>query len=243
MIEVCSLTKVYLPDLIKAVDSLSFKLERGEVGCLIGTSGCGKTTTLKLINRLEEPTQGDIWVNDVESRSANPIAWRRGIGYVVQSAGLFPHMVVEQNISLLSRVLKRDPSFIDARVKELMEIINMPFEEFSCRYPTELSGGQRQRVAMARALMEDPSVLLMDEPFSALDPITRSSLHKEFICINERLKKTVILVTHDLDEAFELGDKIILMNEGRLVQFGKKEDFLYRPKSQFVVDFLDGAIG
>jgi osmoprotectant transport system ATP-binding protein len=240
MIEVKNLTKVYPEGKVRAVNSVSFKLEKGEIGCIIGTSGCGKTTTLKMINRLIEPTEGDIWVGDEECHQVDPVQWRRKIGYVIQKAGLLPHMTVKNNIALLSTILKKDKDFISKRVSELMEIINMPYRDFSERYPIELSGGQQQRVGIARALMEDPPVMLMDEPFGALDPITRDSLHEEFIRLNQRLKKTILIVTHDMDEAFKLGDKIILMNKGEIVQMGSKDDLLNNPKSEFVESFVKG---
>ena len=238
MIEVRNLTKAYGET--RAVDSISFKIDGGEIGCLIGTSGCGKTTTLKMINRLVEPTEGEIRVGDEDGTDSDPITWRRGIGYVVQKAGLLPHMTVGQNISLLSRILKRKRAFIDGRVRELMEMVNMPYGEFVDRYPAELSGGQQGRVGIARALMEDPPVLLMDEPFGALDAITRSSIHDELIYLNEKLKKTVLLVTHDLDEAFKLGDRILLMDKGVIVQSDTKKDFLANPKNRFVEEFIQG---
>jgi len=240
MIEVKNLTKVFPQGNVKAVNSVSFKLEKGEIGCIIGTSGCGKTTTLKMINRLIEPTEGDIWVGNQECHEMDPVTWRRKIGYVIQKAGLLPHMTVKQNISLLSSILKKEKSYITERVSELMETINMPYEKFAERYPIELSGGQQQRVGIARALMEDPPVMLMDEPFGALDPITRESLHEEFIGLNQRLKKTILIVTHDMEEAFKLGDKVILMNKGEIVQMGSKDELINNPKNEFVESFVKG---
>ncbi len=242
MIEVKNLTKVFQPGNVRAVNSVSFKLERGEIGCIIGTSGCGKTTTLKMINRLIEPSQGDIWVGEEECHMTDPVHWRRKIGYVIQKAGLLPHLTVAENISLLSTILKKEQNWIKVRVSELMEIINMPFEKFAHRYPIELSGGQQQRVGIARALMEDPPVMLMDEPFGALDPITRESLHEEFISLNERLQKTILIVTHDMDEAFKLGDKVILMNKGEIVQMVSKDELVNNPKNEFVESFIKGLV-
>lgn len=242
MIEVKNLSKVFEQNTLKAVDNISFKLEKGEVGCIIGTSGCGKTTTLKMINRLIEPTSGEIWVEGSAHQDNNPIQWRRKIGYVIQKAGLLPHLTVKQNISFLSKILKRDKSFIENRVRELMQIINMSYERYANSYPFELSGGQQQRVGIARALMEDPAVLLMDEPFGALDPITSNSLHEEFMRLNQMLHKTILMVTHDLDEAFKLGDKIILMNSGKVVQIGSKSDFLNNPANEFVENFVKGIV-
>ena len=225
---------------IRAVKGVSFELDKGEIGCIIGTSGCGKTTTLKMINRLVEPTDGKILVGDQDARSVDPVTWRRKIGYVIQKAGLLPHLTVSENISLLSKIMKRDRDFITRRVSELMEIINMPYDSFAHRYPIELSGGQQQRVGIARALMEDPPVMLMDEPFGALDPITRNSLHEEFWNLNEKLNKTILMVTHDMDEAFKLGHKVILMHKGEIVQIGSKEDFVERPANEFVEKFVQG---
>lgn len=241
MIKVENLKKVFKPN-ITAVNSVSFELERGEIGCIIGTSGCGKTTTLKMINRLIEPTSGKILVGGNDALSVDAVSWRRKIGYVIQKAGLLPHLNVKDNISLLSKIMNKEKAFIHSRVEELMEIINMPFAQFAHRYPIELSGGQQQRVGIARALMEDPPVLLMDEPFGALDPITRNSLHEEFWNLNEKLHKTIIIVTHDMDEAFKLGHKIILMHKGEIVQVGDKSDFLDRPANQFVEDFIKGQV-
>lgn len=239
MIKVENLIKTFDGN-IRAVKGVSFELDKGEIGCIIGTSGCGKTTTLKMINRLIEPTDGKILVGEQDARSVDPVTWRRKIGYVIQKAGLLPHLTVKDNISLLSKIMKRDQDFIIRRVSELMEIINMPFDSFAHRYPIELSGGQQQRVGIARALMEDPPVMLMDEPFGALDPITRNSLHEEFWNLNEKLNKTILMVTHDMDEAFKLGHKVILMHKGEIVQIGTKEDFVERPANDFVEKFVQG---
>jgi osmoprotectant transport system ATP-binding protein len=242
MIRIENLSKVFNNDQNKAVDSVTFTLEMGTIGCIIGTSGCGKTTTLKMINRLIEPSEGRIWVEENEASQMDAVQWRRKIGYVIQKAGLLPHLTVAQNISLLSTILKKDKTFIKDRVQELMHIINMPYEKFHDRYPAEISGGQQQRVGIARALMENPPVLLMDEPFGALDPITRKALHEELISLNQKLHKTILIVTHDMTEAFKLADKIILMNAGKLVQMGTKNDFIQNPKNEFVENFFKGQI-
>lgn len=193
-----------------------------------------------MINRLIEPTEGTIQVNNEDFQSQDPVKWRRKIGYVIQKAGLLPHLTVKQNISLLSKILGKENSFINERVKDLMETINMSYETFADRFPIELSGGQQQRVGIARALMEDPPVMLMDEPFGALDPITRASLHDEFLHLNQKLKKTILIVTHDMEEAFKLSDKIILMNKGEIVQMGPKEELVNNPANDFVADFMKG---
>ena len=242
MIEVANLTKNFAPHGAKAVDAASFKIDRGRVGCLIGTSGCGKTTTLKMINRLVEPTSGAVVVDGRDARSCEPVRWRRGIGYVVQGAGLLPHLSVGQNISLLSRILGRDRDFIEGRLRRLMDTIGMSYDKFHGRFPAELSGGQRQRVGIARALMEEPPVLLMDEPFGALDPITRAGLHEELIRLNKQLRKTILMVTHDIDEALKLGDTIILMHGGKIVQAGSARELTEEPADDFVADFVGGKI-
>jgi osmoprotectant transport system ATP-binding protein len=240
LIEVRNLTKIFTQGNVKAVNNVNFKLNQGEIGCIIGTSGCGKTTTLKMINRLIEPTEGEIIVSEQSFKDSDAVKWRRKIGYVIQKAGLLPHLTIKDNISLLSKILKKPKSEINSRVKELMETINLPFEKYKDFYPKELSGGQQQRVGIARALMEDPPVMLMDEPFGALDPITRESLHEEFIELNRKLKKTILMVTHDMNEAFKLGDKIILMNKGEIVQMGSKLELIENPKNEFVEEFVKG---
>jgi len=193
-----------------------------------------------VINRLVEPSEGGIWVNHIESQTLDPVSWRRKIGYVIQKAGLLPHMTVKQNISLLSTILKRDKDFIEDRIRNLMTTINMPYEKYASRYPYELSGGQQQRVGIARALMEDPPVLLMDEPFGAVDPITRESLHEEVLNLNRKLNKTILFVTHDINEAFKLCHKIVVMDHGKLVQVGSKEELIKNPRNEFVANFVKG---
>ena len=238
VIKVDNLTKVFKNGNTLAVDNISFEVRSGEIVSLLGTSGCGKTTTLKMINRLVEPTSGDVIIGSMNHHNIDAVNWRRKIGYVIQKAGLLPHLTVYDNISLLSQILKRDKRFIKNRVSELMETINMSFEKFAHRYPVELSGGQQQRVGIARALMEDPEVMLMDEPFGALDPITRDSLHEEFLKLNSKLKKTILIVTHDINEAFKLSDKIIVMDKGQIVQMGTKNELIESPKSEFVSEFI-----
>lgn len=221
-----------------AVDGVSMSVADGETLCLIGTSGSGKTTCMKMVNRLIEPSAGTILVGQDDVLKLDPIALRRRIGYVIQKAGLLPHLTVAQNIGLLCRLEKWPPSRIKKRVNELLELVNLPPEQYRHRYPSELSGGQQQRVGVARALALDPSYILMDEPFGALDPITRDSLHEEFLKLKAEVRKTTILVTHDLSEAFKLGDRIALLKAGKLVQLGREDDFRYRPSSEFVEDFV-----
>ena len=239
MLYLSNLKKFYNENTIKAVDIKELLVEKAGIVCLVGPSGCGKTTTLKMINRLVEPNEGFIEINGVKSDQIHPVLWRRKIGYVIQKIGLLPHLTVMQNISLLSRVLKRDRKIILKRVQELLELVDLNPEQYQNRYPIELSGGQSQRVGIARALMEDPPLLLMDEPFGALDSITASSLRKEFKTLNQTLKKTIIMVTHNLNEAFEIGDEVILMQKGIIIQKGNLEDFKYSPANSFVKDFFN----
>ena len=223
---------------VAAVSGVSFKVARGETLCLLGTSGCGKTTTLRMINRLVEPSAGRVCVRGSDVRQEDPIALRRRIGYVIQRGGLFPHMTVGANVGLLCRLEGWDPARVKATVDELLDLVNLPPHTFAPRYPGELSGGQRQRVGLARALDLDPPIVLMDEPFGALDPITRTQLHAEFRALKERVAKAIVLVTHDLAEAFGLGDHVALMHEGRIVQYGTEDDLRNHPADDFVREFL-----
>ncbi|MBX2810285.1 MAG: ATP-binding cassette domain-containing protein [Myxococcales bacterium] len=227
MIELIEVTKTYIgPNQtnIRAVDSVSLQVEDGQTLCLIGTSGSGKTTAMKLVNRLIEPTSGTIRVNGRDVREHDLIQLRRQIGYVLQFGGLFPHQTVAENIGLLCQMDGWTKQQTLERVRSLLHMVNLPYESYGSRYPVELSGGQRQRVGVARALSLDPQYLLMDEPFGALDPITRHQLHDEFLEIKQKVQKTTILVTHDIKEAFILGDLIGVMDQGRLVQIGSTED-------------------
>lgn len=224
---------------IVAVDDFSLSVESGTITCLVGSSGCGKTTSLKMINRIVEPSSGSIQIKNQFSHEVEEVAWRRRIGYVKQKAGLFPHLNVFDNISILSQVLKRDCYYIKSKVEELLEMVGLDPKIYKDRYPVELSGGEQQRVGIARALIEDPFVLLMDEPFGALDAMTRSSIHKEFLYLNKKLKKTILLVTHDLNEAFYLGDQVAFMHEGRILQVGTEKDFTKQPVNDFVRDFFN----
>jgi len=241
MIELESVRKAYAGpsgSTIVAVDDLSLRVARGEVLCLIGPSGCGKTTTMKMINRLVEPSAGEIRVEGQDVRGRDPTHLRRGIGYVIQKGGLFPHMSVADNVGLLCRLEGWEPERITARVAELLRLVNLAAETVADRYPRELSGGQRQRVGVARALALNPPLILMDEPFGALDPITRTQLHAEFGELRARVGTTIVLVTHDLAEAFTLGDRVALMDKGKIVQLGTERDFREHPASPFVEEFL-----
>ncbi|TVM15020.1 glycine betaine ABC transporter ATP-binding protein [Oceanidesulfovibrio indonesiensis] len=227
-----------------AVRDLDLTMERGEFCCLIGPSGCGKSTTLKMINRMVEATSGTIAINGRDVRSMKQEELRRGIGYVIQSIGLFPHMTVEANIGVVPHLLGWDKVRTRTRSLELLELLGLAPDEYAHKYPRELSGGQAQRVGVARALAGDPDILLMDEPFGALDPITREHLQGQFAAIQQELQKTVVFVTHDIDEAVRLGNRVALMRDGRLVQVDSPETLLSEPKDSFVKKFvgLDRAL-
>ncbi|WP_259065002.1 ABC transporter ATP-binding protein [Mucilaginibacter sp. X4EP1] len=222
---------------VKAVDDISFEVKEHENLILLGTSGCGKTTTLKMLNRLIEADSGEIAINGKSIKGQSPEALRIGIGYVLQNNGLFPHYTVAQNIAIVPQLLKWDKKKIENRTAELLEKLHLSVDYLKA-YPPELSGGQQQRVGLARALAADPAVLLMDEPFAALDNVTRSKIHAEFKALDELKRKTIIMVTHDVQEAFELGDRICLMDKGRIVQDGTPAELLFKPKNDFVKEFL-----
>ncbi len=221
-----------------AVDDISFEVKEGETLVLLGTSGCGKTTTLKMINRLTEPSGGRISVNGKDVLEQNPDQLRRGIGYVLQNNGLFPHYSVSENMAIVPKLLKWDQQKIKRRTQVLLEKLHLP-ENYLALYPNELSGGQQQRVGLARALMADPPVLLMDEAFGALDPITRAAIRKEFKNLDELKRKTIVMVTHDVQEAFEMADRICLMDAGKIKQIGTPAELLFKPAAPFVASFLD----
>lgn len=221
----------------RAVDDLNLEFESGRFIVFIGPSGCGKTTTLKMINRLIEPTEGTIYINGKNIKNTDPVKLRREIGYVIQQIGLFPHMTIQQNISLVPRLLKWPEEKQRERAKELLQLVDMP-EEFLDRYPHELSGGQQQRIGVLRALAADQPLILMDEPFGALDPITRDSLQDELKKLQKELGKTIVFVTHDMDEAIKLADQIVIMRDGKLVQTGTPDEILREPANEFVETFI-----
>ncbi len=223
---------------VEAVRDVSLHIPEGETFVLIGLSGCGKTTTLRMINRLIEPTGGAVFLGGPDVTHADPVKLRRGIGYVIQDIGLFPHMTVAANIGIVLRLGGVPRTRWTSRAAELLDLVGLPADEYLHRYPGELSGGQQQRVGVARALSADPPVLLMDEPFGALDPITREQLQAEFRSLEAHIQKTIVLVTHDIFEAVLLGDRIGIMAEGRLVQVATPEELLARPANQFVRKFL-----
>ncbi|MGI6297784.1 MAG: ABC transporter ATP-binding protein [Saccharofermentanales bacterium] len=224
-----------------AVDHLNLTINKGELITLIGPSGCGKTTTLKMINRVIEPDNGQIIVNGQDILKQDPIKLRRGIGYVIQQTGLFPNMTISDNISVVGRLQGWSKSRCKERAAELLSLIDMNPEEYMERYPRELSGGQQQRIGVLRALATEPDIILMDEPFGALDPITREQLQNELINLHTRLQKTIVFVTHDMDEALKIADRIVLMREGKIVQAAAPEEMLRNPADDFVASFIGKA--
>lgn len=221
----------------KAVNDLTVHFKKGEFICFIGPSGCGKTTTMKMINRLIEPTSGTIYLNDEDIMKKDPVKLRREIGYVIQQIGLFPHMTIEENICLVLKLLKWPEAKRRKRAEELIELVDLT-PDYLDRYPHELSGGQQQRIGILRALAADQSLILMDEPFSALDPITRDSLQEEFKKLQQRLEKTIVFVSHDMDEALKLADRIVIMRDGELVQCDTPDEILRNPANEFVEEFI-----
>ncbi|WP_256574108.1 ABC transporter ATP-binding protein [Pseudomonas sp. M30-35] len=223
---------------ITAVDNLSLRIEKGEICVFIGTSGCGKSTTLRLLNKLIDCSSGEIWVDGESVAALDSKLLRRRMGYAIQSTGLFPHWTVERNIGVVPRLLGWSAEKIDARVRELLELLGLPHETFAHKFPSQLSGGQAQRVGVARALAADPDILLMDEPFGALDPITREALQNELLRIQMRIHKTIVFVTHDIDEALRLATRIVVMDKGRIVQHDTPENLLNNPANSFVESLL-----
>ena len=222
------------------IKNLSLKIEKGKITVIIGSSGCGKTTTLKMINKLILPTSGKIYIDGEDISQKDTIKLRRNIGYVIQQTGLFPHMTVKENIELIAKIENIDKNKINLRTKELMKMINLDYATFFERYPLELSGGQQQRVGVARAFALDPGIILMDEPFSAVDPISRKQLQDELIDIQKKLGKTIVFVTHDIQEAIKIADKICLMNNGEIMQYDTPENIIKNPKNDFVRKFING---
>ncbi|MEZ4529724.1 MAG: ABC transporter ATP-binding protein [Thermomicrobiales bacterium] len=234
-------TKTYPNGNRSAVSDVSLAVERGKLVVLLGPSGCGKTTLLKMTNRLIEPDSGSISIDGVEIHSLPAPELRRRIGYVIQQTGLFPHMRVEDNIAVVPKLLKWDKQRTSARVDELLDLVGLPPEAYRRRYPAQLSGGEQQRVGLARALAVDPGTMLMDEPFGALDAITRSKLQLELRRIHQELGQTIIFVTHDIDEAIRLADKIVIMREGRIVQAGDPLEIVTDPADRFVSDLVGAS--
>ena len=236
MIEFKNVKKSYKQNII--LENFNMKIEEGNLVVLIGSSGCGKTTLLKMINRLIESTSGQILVDGKDIKSIDPIKLRRSIGYVIQQTGLFPHMTVKENIEIIPKLMGIDQSEIDAKTEELLNMVGLDPEKYSDRYPVELSGGQQQRIGVARAFATDAKIILMDEPFSALDPITRAELQEELFSIQKEYRKTIVFVTHDMDEALNLADKICILKNGKILQYDTPENILKNPAGSYVEDFV-----
>jgi osmoprotectant transport system ATP-binding protein len=236
-----AVTKTYPGDVL-ALRGVDLEVSRGETVVLIGASGCGKSTLLRMFNRLEEPTSGDVRIDGRPSRQVDPIDLRRRTGYVQQDGGLLPHWTVARNVALVPALLGWDASKREKRADELLALVGLAPGTYRARYPRELSGGERQRVAFARALAADPEVILLDEPFGALDALTRIELQDEFLRLKRELGKTMLLVTHDLREAFHLGDRVAVMKDGRIVQQGIAEDIRARPEEGYVRSLLERGL-
>ena len=238
MIQFENVSKKYRGTDDEVVKDISFTIPSGQIVVLIGPSGCGKTTCLKMINRLVKISSGKIRIDGKDVMEQDPIELRRNMGYVIQQTGLFPHMTVKENIEVIPRLEKKDPEEIDRRTEQLMKMVGLDADQYLERYPTQLSGGQLQRVGVARAFATDPDIILMDEPFSALDPITRSQLQDELLFLQSKLKKTIVFVTHDMDEAVKIADRICIINGGRIVQYDTPEEIMKHPANEYVADFV-----
>ncbi|MFI5544983.1 ABC transporter ATP-binding protein [Streptomyces sp. NPDC051815] len=242
MIRFEQVTKRY-PDGTTAVEDLSFEVAEGELVALVGPSGCGKTTTMKMVNRLIDPTSGRVLVNGEDIAGADPVALRRRIGYVIQQVGLFPHRTVLENTATVPQLVGTPKAAARARAAELLELVGLDPAVHGSRYPHQLSGGQRQRVGVARALAADPPVLLMDEPFGAVDPVVRERLQNEFLTLQKTVRKTILLVTHDLEEAIRLGDRIAVYGAGTIEQFARPAALLSAPATPYVASFVGADRG
>ena len=222
------------------LNNISFTIDKGEVFVLLGPSGCGKSTSIKLINKLLVPDSGQIFINNEDIALINDLDLRKKIGYVIQNVGLFPHMNVEKNIAIVPKLLRLDKDEIHKKVEYFLEFVGLDVQEFIHKYPSQLSGGEAQRVGVARALAGNPEIILMDEPFGALDPVNRYKLQREFLKIKKKLDKTIVFVTHDIEEAILLGDKIAIMDDGKIIQTGSPDEIVFHPKSSFISSFLRG---
>lgn len=243
VLEARGVTKLY-PDGTAALAGAELSVAAGETVALVGESGSGKTTLLRSFNRMVEPTEGEVWVRGRRVAEEDPVALRRGIGYVQQEGGLLPHWTVARNVGLVPGLLGWDLERRRERVAEVLELVGLPVERYGERYPRELSGGQRQRVALARALAAEPDVVLLDEPFGALDALTRLELQEEFVGLKDRLGKTLLLVTHDLGEAFRLGDRVAVMRNGRVLRAGEPAELVREPGDEYVAALLRvGGLG
>ncbi len=234
MIKLEGISKIFPGSKVPAVDNLNLEVKEGDICVLVGPSGCGKTTTMKMINRIHEPSSGSIYINGKDALKMNPIKLRLDIGYVIQEIGLFPHHTIEENVATVPNEKKWPKDKTRKKVAEMLTLVGLDPEIYGNRYPSALSGGQRQRVGVARAMVSDPPIMLMDEPFGAVDPITRARLQNEFLRIQERISKTIVFVTHDIDEAIKMGDTIAVMREGKLIQHATPNDLLSAPADEFV---------
>ncbi|MBK5241795.1 MAG: ABC transporter ATP-binding protein [Clostridium sp.] len=240
MIKFENVTKRYNNANVDAVENLNLHIKKGEICMLVGPSGCGKTTTMKMINKLIKPNSGNILIDGKSIGNINSIELRRNIGYIIQDIGLFPHMTIAENIATVPVELGWKKEKIDARVNELLELMELDPEVYRTKKPRELSGGQKQRIGVARALAANPPIMLMDEPFGALDPITRGKLQDEFLKIQRKIKKTIVFVTHDIDEAIKMGDKIVVLKDGKILQMGTPSQILSDPIDNFVSELIGG---
>lgn len=240
-IEFSNVSKKYTSTERYAVDHVSLSVEEGEFITILGSSGSGKTTLLKMVNRLYEPMEGTIKLFGEDIATVDPIIVRRRIGYVIQQVGLFPHMTIAQNVSIIPKLLKWSRSRIDERVDELISLVGLEPQVYKDRYPSQLSGGQQQRIGLARALVTDPKIMLLDEPFGALDAITRVHLQEELLRIHGGLKRTFLLVTHDINEAFTLGTRVIVMDQGRVCQFDTPRNIVKHPADEFVASLIKSS--
>lgn len=236
MIEFINVKKSFKDKII--IKDMNLKINKGELVVFIGLSGCGKTTSLKMINKLTKVTSGKILIDGKDIEKEDTIELRRNMGYVIQQTGVFPHMTVKENIELIPRLQKLDVEEIEKRTLELLEMVGLNPEEYMNRYPSELSGGQQQRIGVARAFATKPDIILMDEPFSALDPITRNELQEELFNLQQELKKTIVFVTHDMDEALKLADRICILKDGEIVQYDTPENILRNPAGTYVEEFI-----
>ncbi|MBQ9632907.1 MAG: ABC transporter ATP-binding protein [Lachnospiraceae bacterium] len=240
-VELRSVNKQF-PDMgYKALDEVNLAIEEGEFVTILGSSGCGKTTLIKTVNRIYEPDSGEVFLFGKNVLSEDPVQLRRRIGYVIQQIGLFPHMTVRDNIATIPQILKWDKARIDDEVDRMLSLVRLDPEEFRGRYPAQLSGGQQQRIGLARALICDPKVMLLDEPFGAIDAINREKLQRELKGIHSESKKTYLFVTHDIQEAFRLGTKVVIMNRGRILQYAPPEEILSHPADSFVEELVHTA--
>ncbi|MEG0375148.1 MAG: ABC transporter ATP-binding protein [Raoultibacter sp.] len=240
-IEMIDVTKRFANTSAPAVDSVSLSIDEGEFITILGTSGCGKTTLLKMVNRLYEPTSGTISLFGENIATVDKVIVRRRIGYVIQQVGLFPHMTIADNIATVPTLLKWEKAIIEDRVTELLTLVGLNPQEYRSRYPSQLSGGQQQRVGLARALAADPKIMLLDEPFGAIDAITRTSLQDELLRLHRTMNKTFLFVTHDINEAFKLGNRVLVMNNGRVCQFDTPRNIALNPTDDFTASLIASA--